>query len=684
MEKETIEVAKKVAKRIAIMAIIICVIKGIIFLGMFSEQAQRMNNLTYDVTLNDDGSMKVVETWDIYISQTNTIFKNFDKSSKFGKITDVTVKDLDTGKTLEQIYKEMYHVTTGCFYALDISGNKFEIAWGTGMEEKMGNKKYQITYTVTDVATQYNDCQELYWMFLSSSNAIPVKRATGTITLPKSVEVADNLKAWGHGPLNGNIQKVSNNKVQFDVDDLGSGRMLEIRIISSEKIMKTISYNKIKDYNYLNNAISQETKWADEANETAENWKSILKMLLVVYILIILIQICRMLKFYKLTKKKDDGINKIKLEYYRDIPRDGSSTPMEATYMYYFTKELSECGKYQSDVVAANILNLTLKKYISLRYDANKIYVKILKDGDGLKNDEKAIYQLLRNTNKKEEFEIGELNSYAKKHYSEYSHLINQMVNQSRENLYKEGLVDKGEKDLYSKSKSAEGMFNFLVGASEFVIVWILISMLPIFELTNIISPFKLLKIALILSPLVIISLIKNKVISKIQNKIAVLTQKGYEEKEQWKGLAKFLANYSMLDEATVPSLEIWEKYLVFATAFGIADRVIKQMKAKYPEVFVEEYWEDEKRNQYPVLNFSLYSGIHYNLTSSNLIDSISSNASKAYTTSLREISAHSSSSGGGGGGGFSGGGGGRRRRWPEWAVDKEKNYGEKKNSNRR
>ena len=43
-----------------------------------------MNQLNYDITLNKDGSVTIVETWDIYISHTNTLFRTFAKSNKFG------------------------------------------------------------------------------------------------------------------------------------------------------------------------------------------------------------------------------------------------------------------------------------------------------------------------------------------------------------------------------------------------------------------------------------------------------------------------------------------------------------------------------------------------------------------------------------------------------------------------
>ena len=58
-----------------------------------------------------------------------------------------------------------------------------------------------------------------------------------------------------------------------------------------------------------------------------------------------------------------------------------------------------------------------------------------------------------------------------------------------------------------------------------------------------------------------------------------------------------------------MPELAIWEKYLVFATSFGIADKVLEQMKSQYPEVFVKEYWKDELVQKYQVSE--LFESVH-------------------------------------------------------------------------
>ena len=62
-------------------------------------------------------------------------------------------------------------------------------------------------------------------------------------------------------------------------------------------------------------------------------------------------------------------------------------------------------------------------------------------------------------------------------------------------------------------------------------------------------------------------------------------TQKGVDEINKWEALKKFMEDFSTMDKKDLPSIVLWDKYLVYATAFGMADKVIKQLKVVYPEM---------------------------------------------------------------------------------------------------
>ncbi|MDO5062794.1 MAG: DUF2207 domain-containing protein [Peptostreptococcaceae bacterium] len=53
----------------------------------------------------------------------------------------------------------------------------------------------------------------------------------------------------------------------------------------------------------------------------------------------------------------------------------------------------------------------------------------------------------------------------------------------------------------------------------------------------------------------------------------------GFEDLQQMFDFRKFLKDFTLIEEREVKEVELWDDYLVFATLFGMADRVAKQMR---------------------------------------------------------------------------------------------------------
>ena len=166
-----------------------------------------------------------------------------------------------------------------------------------------------------------------------------------------------------------------------------------------------------------------------------------------------------------------------------------------------------------------------------------------------------------------------------------------------------------------------------------FVLVFLLDNMDFVTNTVNSIGiPWYLLVIALIW---LIVDFI---LINRANKRISVYTQEGVDEQDKWKAFKKYMEDFSLLKEKDVPDIAIWEKYLVYATAFGISEKVIKELKIVYPDFDNYDY------NIYP----TIFIMSHMDFSSS--FRSVSNAMSSSF------------SSGSGGGGGFSGGGGRRRR----------------------
>lgn len=123
-------------------------------------------------------------------------------------------------------------------------------------------------------------------------------------------------------------------------------------------------------------------------------------------------------------------------------------------------------------------------------------------------------------------------------------------------------------------------------------------------------------------------------------NCIKDLSEKGKSELAEVMGLKKYLNDFSLIAEREINETIIWQDYMVYATLFGIADKVINQLKNVYPDKVPE--FENYSRNV--IITQSYYHSMH---------DSARRAEQEARTDGF---GGHASL---GGGGGFSGGGSG-------------------------
>lgn len=262
------------------------------------------------------------------------------------------------------------------------------------------------------------------------------------------------------------------------------------------------------------------------------------------------------------------------------------------------------------------MLDLNLKGYIEINIDKNKkgkdgIIIKLLKqEAEDLPENEKVLFRFLKMAMKNKEITMKELQN----EISTLSSSIPKMVS----NLDRAVSAIQEEKKNYNKEENEKkSKYSALLICYLIFGIMLLVWMIPIG----------------------ILLLVNAFLCFKIVKKCNVLTQKGIDEKEKWQGLMKYMLDFSLLNEKEVPSIVVWEKYLVFATAFGIADKVLKQLKIVYPEI--------ESMDA-----FSTASCI-YIMSNTNFNSSFTSAMSSSFSSAM--------SSGSGSGGGFSGGGGGRR-----------------------
>lgn len=117
----------------------------------------------------------------------------------------------------------------------------------------------------------------------------------------------------------------------------------------------------------------------------------------------------------------------------------------------------------------------------------------------------------------------------------------------------------------------------------------------------------------------------------------------------RWGAFRRFLLHFSEMQRHEIPSLVIWEHYLVYAVTLGVVQEVIRQLELVFPNMQDGDY-----RFGSGWMAYGAYSSF-------NQMNSSFQGIGNTLERSLQiaQKAASKRSSGSGGGGGFSGGGGG-------------------------
>lgn len=585
-----------------------------------------ITNLEYDIHVNEDASISVTEIWNNYIEDIGTIYKTFVlDDSKYSGIENVVVTDMYTDEPLEEVTTYRQKLDEGTYLGMLNDDGDFEIAWGVGLYSSSAWREYKIEYTVKDLVALHNDCAELYWKIIGENFEIPISKITGKITFPQTISKED-LRVWGHtDTLNGEIYPTDDGEVEFTLNNIPANNMVEIRTTFPKSVITSAKFVDSKDA--LPSIIEEETGWAEEANARRDREKAFQKFAKIISGLIfgvlaffeILMPIISLKKIKKIAPT-------VSHDYYRDLPRE-DATPSEANAIM---------NEYNADnffgrVFSATLMDLNLKKYITFQvdrgengYKSGSRHTKILlgeqKNKSLLKEDEIRIYNFVADAIEDNggEISVHELQNYIYSHTSS-SYSLRKAIEKYQEDFLKDGEY------IEDKAKKARNKMTlwtpiaFILNIFAFGIIGSL----------NAGYLFSIL--VFMLNPVIIF------LIPALASKVNVLNQKGVDEKDEWEALKKFMNDFSKMDEKDLPSIVVWRKYLVYATVFGIAKKVIKQLKVVYPDFADDEYFGS-----------SSYMAAMYMVSNDGFsFSSPGSSGGSSY------------SSGGGSGGGFSSGGGG-------------------------
>lgn len=528
---------------------------------------------------------------------------------------------------------------------------------------------YEIEYEMNNAALRYGDCSELYISMFSENSVNYLNSFKAQILIPqKDMPKAGNYYANTFGTNSNEFEFTESTEINpgyhtFSIDLDKSelkfrpyNEYIEFDLVSFGDDKHIFTENAPKNL-YSNDPVLQELK--DEQTEYETEPFEYAKTKFLILIICLIASFILVKRFLRADDELESKYNiytpTMDMDYFRDIP--SNLDPLFAANLVFCRHNIKDATK---DGYSALLLSLARKDYVELvkineakdwtnsntnvkikdsqvvrlhpdlrfvQADINAFEADARDDREPLTKAEELYFNLLKRY--AINFEIS-MSQFQSKVSSDYDNTDSFLRNIER------SITDIGVTDGYfQKADYRETEKKLIAKSTLYKTLSILIALVNLFSYQT--------RLDLAFGAFFVLAgtfLFGSFIYKYLSKKYLLLTQFGEDEYVKWKGLYNFLNSETLLKERTVVELPLWEKYLVYATAFGISEKVIKALKIRCPEIDTQMHSSILSNSYYRSHSFRSYG--------------------RSFRSSVRTASSISRSGGYGGyGGGGRGGGGG-------------------------
>ena len=496
-----------------------------------------------------------------------------------------------------------------------------------------GNKKYvRYEYDIKGALVKYKDMSEIYWNFIGGDWDVSLDNVNVVLKFEEMRDISD-VKVYPHSyASNVNCKKEDYNSIVVSCEHISNYTALDARIVFSNDFVPDANITKYENYDILE---------LENVEAIQSKKRKMYEVSNITYIAILFFGIFSFIFVIVKARRHYKKNMKCNLDYYQYIP---DKLPLNK-YSILIKGKLG--GMNNGQMITATILDLVDRKYLvmdaqkkSKTYSSIKYnyYMKLNDKKDMSKLNEEEIMLLtyifnLKVGNYDDLAGIGnkqiELNEQFKKLSNKYKQA--EIYNKKSINM-----LSSTYKELYETVSG--GLWKLFSICLITLIVGLILNIFFISPLNIdnkmpaiVISTFSMISYILLLSVI-------------IHSSTQIIRKEHKEEYYKLCGLKKYLKDYSLIKERYPIEIALWDKYLVFANLFGIADKVSKEFEE---ELLANGYDKERINSTYPLMQLcrdSIY---------------INASASSAATGYSGSSSSGGFSGGGSGGGGGGGGGGG-------------------------
>ncbi|WP_144170921.1 DUF2207 domain-containing protein [Bifidobacterium catenulatum] len=597
--------------------------------------------LDYDVQVQSNGDLKVTQHIDMKLADRSDddgdhpwkqLYQQYMlKESDLTNITDISVRNVTTGETYQQGYIAIpSSYSTGewnqehakQWYIADVSqgdsnpqpfdpakdglvaGNtddrskKIEIGWNIPVTTSASSMKFDITMTMQGVTTAYQDVATFQWEPFGANNQIPIGKVTGTITFPNDI-TADNSWAWLHTERTSTTERGDKGSLQFTVYDVRAGDYVDV--VAMFDVDATSGVARTRDTTIKNGIMKsearQERQWRDQQRKKARirliTWIAIA----VIGLVLCVIAVALALRSFNRSQYHGD------IEYWRDEPEMSPASAAELLHMVAdkHSKTLS------SRKMSASVLSLASRGAIAIYPGVAAMYQGI----DMSQANNADIARLIANDPARTR-DVGKTstvvilpvvfdNVQSLRLCPSEQAALDLLVTASERigsPVFDLDQMNENFSDWENGYKLQEKFTNTcdnefaMLGATSIcgggafaagicAVMLAFLSMLYFGAIGN------LALLAVISVPMMFAS-----VFALSYLKLKGLTDNGQYLAGQVLGLKHYMEDFSEFKDRGVADMTLWGRYMVYATAFGISEKAMKQMLKAYPQL-ADPNWLD-------------------------------------------------------------------------------------------
>lgn len=594
----------------------ILVLSLLLFTTIFGRTVYEIERLDIVANIERDGSLEVEERVIYDIGKINGILYNIDALG-YGKFTDLQIFYEDDGE-----FKQARNNTAPSEgnFTVSVDDGLYKIKlYAPSQNER---KEFIFRYNLTRGVTVYRDIAQLNRKMVGKKWQNSIGNISVTVNLPENVK-KDDIYAFGHGPLTGNIEILDGKSVRYTLNDYRPGEFLEVNLLFPKNILTSFNPLLMKNKSALKEILDMEGKLAKEANDARK--RAIIGFYLGRVVLVLAVAWWLFLVvFIYLKNSKRYKVENEYGEYFRELPDDYSPS-IAGTLV---SRNLYPSGRE----LFAMLLDLVRKGHLKLEEGEKTTTLILQESGKPLSEEEKFILNwYIRELGDGEKIILESVEASIKGRGGAKE--FNRNYERWRTIVYSDMLEKNLKMDKRDKFSTSLGIFTgiaYFIGGGMLVVYFQSELFILMILLGFILLPYTFSRKRA--------SLEKEKAISR------------------WEAFKKFLVDYSNLEEAKLASIELWEHYFVYAVALGVAEKVAKG----YSKIMSKKGEESTIIGGRGYRNNSLMNMYLYSHAFRSMERNTSFVAQRAMESVARSSRSSARGRGGGFSGGSSGGGGGR------------------------